>query len=266
MDQPTSIHRSAAQGFQAGAEAYERGRPEYSHEAVERLAKELLIIPGSRILDLAAGTGKLTRLLVGTGAQIIAVEPVAAMRAKLAGSVTGVEILEGTAESIPLPDGSVDAVTVGQAFHWFDGDRALEEIHRVLRPHGGLGLIWQARDPVRPWMRQLEEIIDRADDGHPRFRTHEWRAAFERTRLFTPLEAADYATVQRGDLETFVDRVASISYIAALPDEDRAAVLAEVRELLTTDLELAGADVIELPYRVHVYWAFALPAEHRLPT
>jgi SAM-dependent methyltransferase len=259
-----TIDDAAARGFEAGAEAYERGRPEYSTEAVERLARELLILPGTRVLDLAAGTGKLTRLLVPTGAEIVAVEPVAAMRDQLARAVPGVEILDGTAEAIPLPDGSVNAVTVGQAFHWFDGDRALAEIHRVLQPHGGLALIWQARDPVRPWMRQLEEIIDRADDGHPRFRTHEWRLAFDRSHLFGPLESADYATVQRGDLETFVDRVASISYVAALPDEARAGVLSEVRELLTTDLEIAGAQVIELPYCVHLYWAFALSAEHRL--
>lgn len=261
-----SIHRSAAEGFQAGADAYERGRPAYSQEAVERLAKELLILPGSRVLDLAAGTGKLTRLLVPTGADIVAVEPVAAMRARLASAVPGIETLDGTAEAIPLPDGSVDAVTVGQAFHWFHGDRALAEIHRVLRPHGGLGLIWQARDPVRPWIEQLNAIIDRADDGHPRFRTLEWRAAFERSRLFGPLESAEYATVQRADEATIVDRVASISYIAALPDEARSAVLSEVRELLATDVELRDADVIELPYKVHVYWTFALPAEHLLPT
>jgi len=261
-----TIHPSAARGFEAGAEAYERGRPDYSPEAVERLARELLVLPGTRVLDLAAGTGKLTRLLVPIGADIVAVEPVPAMRAQLARAVPGIEILDGTAEAIPLPDGSVDAVTVGQAFHWFDGDRALAEIHRVLRPHGGLGLIWQARDPVRPWIEQLNQIIDRADDGHPRFRTFEWRAAFERSRLFGPLDSADYATVQRGDLETFVDRVASISYVAALPEEARAGVLSEVRELLATDLETAGADVIELPYRVHVFWTFALATEHLLAT
>lgn len=258
-----TIHRSAAVGFGASADAYERGRPAYSLEAVERLAKELLILPGTHVLDLAAGTGKLTRPLVAIGAEVVAVEPVAAMRAKLA-DVPGVEILDGTAEAIPLPDGSVDVVTVGQAFHWFDGERALAEIHRVLGPHGGLGLIWQARDPIRPWIKRLDEIIDRADDGHPRFRTFEWRGAFERSDRFGPLESADYTTVQRADVETLIDRVASISYIAALPDEARAAVLAEVRELLTTDVELAGADAIELPYRVHVYWTFALRTEHLL--
>jgi SAM-dependent methyltransferase len=252
-----TIHRAAAIGFEAGADAYERGRPGYSPEAVERLVRELAIRPGSRVLDLAAGTGKLTRMLAPTGATIVAVEPVAAMRAKLAAAVPGIEIRGGTAEAIPLPERSVDAVTVGQAFHWFDGDRALAEIHRVLRPGGGLGLIWQAREPARPWIERLNEIIDRADDGHPRFRTGEWRAAFERTAAFEPLRSADYGTVQRGDRDLFVDRVASISYVAALRPDRREAVLDEVRALLATDPETATAETIELPYRAHVYWTRA---------
>lgn len=252
-----SIHPSAAQGFQAGAEAYERGRPAYAPDAVDRLIAELRIGPGVRVLDLAAGTGKLTRMLGPTGASIVAVEPVAAMRDQLATLMPELMILDGIAEAIPLPDSSVDAVTVGQAFHWFDGDRTLPEIHRVLRAGGGLGLIWQARDPVRPWIERLNEIIDRADDGHPRFRTGAWREAFERSPLFDPIEEAEYPTVQRGDLSVFVDRVASISYVARLPDDQREAVLDEVRRLLAEDPDTAGRDVIELPYQAHVYWTRA---------
>jgi SAM-dependent methyltransferase len=252
-----TIHPSAAVGFQAGAEAYERGRPAYALEAVERLIAELAIGPASSVLDLAAGTGKLTRMLVPSGATIVAVEPVEGMRREFTRLLPGVEIRDGTAEAIPVADASVDAVTVGQGFHWFDGDRALPEIHRVLRHHGGLGLIWQARDPVRRWIARLNEIIDRADDGHPRFRTGDWRAAFERSPLFDPLEEAEYPTVQRGDVALFVDRVASISYVARLPGERREAVLDEVRGLLATDPDTAGRAVIELPYRAHLYWTHA---------
>ena len=120
-----AIHESAAKGFAAGADAYERGRPEYSPEAIERLAGELGIGPGSRVLDLAAGTGKLTRQLAATGAELVAVEPIAEMRAKLIAALPQVEAVEGTAEAIPLPNHSVDAVVVGQAFHWFDSIRAV---------------------------------------------------------------------------------------------------------------------------------------------
>jgi SAM-dependent methyltransferase len=259
----TEIHDSAARGFQAGADAYERGRPDYSPAAIAHLVRELGIGPESRVLDLAAGTGKLTRAVAPTGASIVAVEPVEAMRAHLLRTAPAAEALVGTAEAIPLPDASVDAVVVGQAFHWFDGDRALAEIHRVLRPGGGLGLIWQARDPVRPWIVRLNEVIDRLDDGHPRFRTDAWRQAFERTPLFEPLRSAEFEHVQRGGPELFVDRVASISYIAAAAPEARAALLDEVRELLRTDPDTAGQDVIELPYRAKVFWTHATDAGRR---
>jgi SAM-dependent methyltransferase len=219
--------------------------------------RELGIGPDNRVVDLAAGTGKLTRMLVPTGATITAVEPVEAMRAVLARVVPGIDAISGTAEAIPLRDRSIDAMTVGQAFHWFDGDRALREIHRVLRRGGGLGLIWQARDPIRPWIERLDKIIDRPDEGQPRFRTFAWRSAFDRTELFDPLESAEYTTVQRGSIETFIDRVMSISYVAALPSEERTALMTEVRTLLQTDPGTAGLDVIELPYRVHVYWTHA---------
>ena len=248
------IHESAAKGFAAGADAYERGRPEYSPEAVERLIAELAVGPGKRVLDLAAGTGKLTRQLVGTGAELVAVEPIAEMRAKLQAVLPDVEAIDGTAEAIPLPNHSLDAVVVGQAFHWFDGVRAVSEIRRVLRPEGALGLIWQARELSRPWIEQLDAIIDRADDGHPRFRTMEWREAFDRTRLMAPLESTTFRTVPRASPETIVDRVASISYIAAMSEGRRAAVLDEVRTLLATDGDTAGADLVELPYTAHIYW------------
>ncbi len=249
-----AVHETAAKGFSAGADAYERGRPDYSRDAVAALVHELRIGPGKRVLDLAAGTGKLTRQLVDTGAELIAVEPVAEMRAKLVAALPGVEAIDGTAERIPLPNHSVDAVVVGQAFHWFDGVRAVSEIRRVLRPTGALGMIWQSRDPNRPWLERLEEIIDRASEGNPRFRTEEWREAFGRVALFKEIEHATFGHIQRGDQEIIIDRVASISYVAVLPDDRRAPILAAVRELLANDPDTARASVVELPYVAHVYW------------
>ena len=137
------IHPAAAAGFGRSAEAYERGRPGYPDAAVDRLVAAL---PGRRVVDLAAGTGKLTRALVARGCDVVAVEPVAEMRALIAPPARAVE---GVAEATGLPDASADAVTVAQAFHWFDGPRALAEIHRVLRPGGVLALIWNRRDTHR---------------------------------------------------------------------------------------------------------------------
>jgi MOSC domain-containing protein YiiM/SAM-dependent methyltransferase len=255
-----AIHESAAKGFAAGADAYERGRPEYSPDAIATLVRELGIGPGTRVLDLAAGTGKLTRQIAPSGAEVIAVEPIAEMRAKLEAVLPNVEAIEGTAERIPLPNHSVDAVVIGQAFHWFDGIPALSELRRVLKPGGAVGLIWQPRDPRLPWIERLDEIIDRADDGHPRFRTMDWRATFDWTALFEPLQTADFETVQRGGPETIVDRVASISYVAAMSEARRQRVLDEVRELLASDPDTKGAEVIELPHVAHIYWTRPTPA------
>ena len=154
-----TIHE-AARGFEHAPKPYEIGRPPYPPEAIERLVAELEIEDGKRVLDLAAGTGKLTRLLVPTGAFVVAVEPVEGMRAALMTSLPQVEAVAGTAEAIPLPNGSVDAVTVGQAFHWFDGDAALAEIHRVLRPGGRLGLIWNVKDESVDWIEKLGGIME----------------------------------------------------------------------------------------------------------
>ena len=140
------IPEAAAQGFGQGAEAYESARPSYPPDAVGEIARVCALGPGRRVLDLAAGTGKLTRLLVPAGAEVVAVEPVAAMREVLGSVLPGVEALDGTAESIPLPDASVDAVTVAQAFHWFDAPVARAEIARVLGGGGARVLVWDTRD------------------------------------------------------------------------------------------------------------------------
>ena len=156
----SELHEAAAQGFPGAAASYEAGRPTYPPQAVARLARELHLGTGRAVLDLAAGTGKLTALLVVTGSEVVAVEPVAEMRAVLEAALPGVRALPGTAEAIPLGSGTVDAVTVGQAFHWFRGDEALREIHRVLRPGGGLGLLWNDRDTSVPWVARLSELME----------------------------------------------------------------------------------------------------------
>jgi SAM-dependent methyltransferase len=246
------VHRSALQGFARASEAYELGRPGYPLKAVARLARELRLRPGRVVLDLAAGTGKLTALLVGTGAEVVAVEPVAEMRAVLERELPGVRALAGAAEAIPLDVSSVDAVTVGQAFHWFHGDEALAEIHRVLRPGGGLGLVWNVRDTSVSWVARLTEIIEPHRGDAPAYRTGAWREAFERTDLFGPLGHAEMRHVHHLIPDGVVARIASISFIAELPQADREGVLAEVRELLATDPATRGRVEVELPYRTDV--------------
>lgn len=201
------------------------------------------------MLDLAAGTGKLTRQLVPTGADLVAVEPVEGMRRKLAETVPGVQTLDGTAERIPLGEGSVDTVLCAQAFHWFDGERALAEIHRVLRPGGALALIWNVRDEAVEWERRLSALLKRIESGAPRKRWGRWREAFEQTTLFTPLEERRFRHRQEGDVETMLARVASISFVSALPDAQRASFLEEVRKLVGP----RRAPLV-MHYRTEVYW------------
>jgi SAM-dependent methyltransferase len=249
-----AIHQSAARGFALAPADYERGRPMYPFEAVRRLVRELRIKPTSTVLDLAAGTGKLTRLLAQLGSDIVAVEPVAEMRERLVETLQSVTALGGTAEDIPLDDESIDAVTVGQAFHWFDGDAALAEIHRVLRPGTRLGLIWNVKDESVDWVRQLAEIIEPYRGSAPRVASGAWKEAFERTELFTPLERARFSFVHQTDVVTVLARVTSISFIAALAPRVRERVVAQVRELLSVHPDTRGQRVFPLRYRTGVYW------------
>ena len=152
----TGVHPTAWAGFTRSAAAYERARPDYPAGALGWLAERLGLTAGATVLDLAAGTGKLTRPLLAAGFEVIAVEPVAEMRSALPAEAT---VLDGLAERIPLPAASVDAVTVAQAFHWFAGDAALAEIHRVLRPGAALGLIWNRRRMSDPLNQEIEELI-----------------------------------------------------------------------------------------------------------
>jgi SAM-dependent methyltransferase len=244
----------ASVGFGRAAGIYDRGRPDYPPDAVEHLVRVFNITPQSRAVELGAGTGKFTTHLAARGAQIIAVEPVANMRAKLTERLPSVQVVDGTAESIPLPDQSIDAVFAAQAFHWFRADVALVEIHRVLKPGGRLGLIWNVRDESAPWVNRLTEIIDPHEGTAPRYRTMEWRSAFKSGNLFTTLETRAFAHHQRVTPAGLIDRVASISFIAALPEAERDAVLDQVRTLLRSDPALCGVEQIDLPYRTHTYW------------
>jgi SAM-dependent methyltransferase len=232
---------------------YERGRPGYPDEAVN-----VADVPvSSSVLDVGAGTGKLTRLLLTRFARVVAVEPADAMRRLLAELCPDAEALTGSAEAIPLADASVDAVFSAEAFHWFDGERALAEIERVLRPGGALVLMWNVpAGPTQPPIEALERLVDeRAPQDiayHPcdlnadRFASGEWRAPFAGSP-FGELREASFANVQALDRDAFVALLASMGWVADLPDDERLPLLDTMRSLL-------DADEYVRPWETLVYW------------
>lgn len=250
-----TIHETAARGFSAAADAYERGRPDYPADAVATVVEQLDLRAGRTVLELGAGTGKLTRLLVPSGARVLALEPVPEMRARLAATAPSVELIEGTAEAIPLPAGSVDAVVVAQAFHWFDAIRAVSEIHRVLRPGGRLLLAWNTRDETVPWVKAMGELVHALEQGEPQAHNETWRESLARCALFEPFVSRTFHHVQSLSEAAVLDRVASVSYVAAADPVRRAALLSDVAAVLRSDPETAGRPMVDLPYDTEIMWA-----------
>jgi SAM-dependent methyltransferase len=227
----TRIDPLAAAGFGSAAGLYERARPSYPEDAVAWIVERAGLRPGRTVVDVGAGTGKLTRLLVPSGARVIAAEPVAEMRAKLEEAEPRAEAVDATAEELPLADGAADAVTAAQSFHWFDHDRALPELHRVLRPGGLLVLVWNMRDTTDPLQRAVEDVlrplrtVPYAEDPGG------WRAALADSPLFGAAEKRRFRNVQPTSVDGLVERFASTSFVAAMAEDERASLLARLREL-----------------------------------
>jgi SAM-dependent methyltransferase len=247
------IRSVALKGFGNAAQAYARGRPDYPDEMLNWLRRDLEIGPSKTAIDLGAGTGKFTKLLLQTDARIIAVEPVDAMRAELAASLPGVRVIAGTAQSMALSNGTGDAVICAQAFHWFATELALAEIHRVLKPGGRLGLVWNVRDDSVDWVAAITKIITPYEGDAPRYYKGDWRRPFA-GRLFSDLIEARFAYQHLGTAQqVIVDRFLSVSFIAALPDDERLRVAEQLNELISTHPELRGRETISFPYQTHAY-------------
>jgi SAM-dependent methyltransferase len=236
-------------------EDYERGRPGWPPEVVDIAG----LPPAATVLELGPGTGKLTRLLVSTFSRVVAVEPAEAMRRMLVSLCPEAEVLAGSAEEIPLADASVDAVFAAECFSWFDGERALAEIARVLRPRGVLVLLWNLpAGPTEPSIAAAEQLLrrrgpDRAEVGYDpldlnttRYASGEWRLAFPASP-FEELQETRLPNPQTVDRDGLVAFFASMGWIADLPDVDRFPLLDEVRSLL-------AADEYRRPWETHVHW------------
>ena len=252
------VHATARVGFEANVDAYVRGRPEYPLSAVR---PEVEALPeGAEVADLASGTGKLTSALLACGlGRVLAIEPAAAMRKAFSARFPGLRVEEGTAEAMPCQDGSIDAVFVGQAFHWFATVGALREIHRVLRPGGRLVLIWNLEDEAVPWVASLRALYERYDGGIPQFRLGLWRRVWETAEaksLFRVVAERQEQHVPRASRQQCWDRIVSKSYISALDEKEQNKLREQCERVL--DGVFAGVapnGTVEYPQKTTVFTA-----------
>jgi SAM-dependent methyltransferase len=227
-----------AASFDRAAVVYERSRPEYPAEAVDWL----LPAGATTVLDLGAGTGKLTRALAARGLEVFAVDPSPKMLEQLRAAIPGATVSVGTAEDIPLADASVDAIVVGQAWHWVDQDAALPSVARVLRPGGTLGLVWNIRDDRVPWVVRLTAVMHPAEGEIFMDTGHIDRGPFGDIESANFEWSRDFA---RGDL---LDLVRSRSYFITAGPEEQASILSGVNHLLDTDPDIGGRSSWSMPY------------------
>ena len=267
------VHEVAEAGFGGAAALYDRSRPSYPPEAVAFFVDVLGVRPGARVCDLAAGTGIFTRLLTPYGVDLVACEPVEGMRAQLRSGLPDVVMVAGTAERLPFADRSLDAVTIMQALHWFDGPAATRELHRVVRPGGRVGFAWNARDRSIDWVDRVWAIMDRVEKSAP-WRDHGepangqqfgdpngWTQGHAGTFSsgFSPVVYASFRHAQQVTHAGVVDRVAGVSHVQTLAPGERERVLDEVRTVLATHPDTAAREELALPYRVDCYWTERLP-------
>jgi SAM-dependent methyltransferase len=232
-----------ARSFGRVAAEYENGRPEYPREAVAWL---LEAAPDGTVVDLGAGTGKLTRGLVGLRPDVVAIEPLDELRQILKTAVPGIDTISGTAEAIPLADESAAAVTVGQAFHWFDLELTLPEIARVLIPGGVMGVIWNLMDKSVPWIHDLAVILGTEGPSW----SDRWLGKMPEVECSPLFEVVGFSTfrhVPNLTVEALLDRASSVSRIALLTDAEREAVREQVMILLSSHPDTCGHEQIAFP-------------------
>jgi SAM-dependent methyltransferase len=237
--------------FGAHAAAYERARPAWPEAAAQWL------VPGGAelVVELGAGTGKLTRAVSALGTRVVAVEPDPRMLAVLNG--LGLEGVDGSAEAIPFDDGVADGVVAGSSLHWFELERALPEIHRVLRPGGRFGFGWNHRDDRHPAIARMGRTVYEAQARRPgpRWRSRDWAAELTESGLFRDVEHALFEHVHELPREALADHLLSYSGVAALPEDERRRIFGEVAQLIDADPSLGDGETLRLPFVVAAYRA-----------
>jgi SAM-dependent methyltransferase len=249
-----AIHHAAELGYQRAAADYERVRPSYPTRSLAVLADALDLRAGRCVAEVGAGTGKFTRLLALTGARVVALEPVAAMRDRLAELLPQVEVVDGLAEATGLPDGAMDAVVAAQAWHWFDPSAALAEVERITHRRGRLGLVWNTLDETVPWVAEYSKIYRQwRTESVPGHRDGRWRRFFDELPGWSPLRAEHVPNPYVTDREGVLGQALTSSVISTLDAASRAQVRHELEAVLDRHKESCG-DRIEIPYVTDLYW------------
>jgi SAM-dependent methyltransferase len=240
--------------FQTDTGAYERGRPEYPQKVVDFFSVSFPILPNSVVLEIGVGTGKFTKLLLEAGVQIIALEPLENMRNKFTQMFPTIQVIDGVAESIPLPDKSVGSCDRGSGVSLVRRAQSDEEIHRVLKPNGNLGLVWNVQNRSHDWVEKLGQIVDVHEKGIAQYRTSQWKNAFATFKIFSPLQEVKFQHTHASTPEMIIDRVDSISFIQALPEAERKKALKEVRNLIESHPDIRSKTTIDFPYITDVFF------------
>ena len=249
------LHPKAALGFSREAHTYAKARPDYPEATLDWLRNRLDLGPGRCVLEVGAGTGKFTQRLLQAGATVLALEPVDEMRAELESRHPEIDVCKGVAAHLPFDEQSVDAIVCAQAFHWFAASEVLDEFARVLKPDGTLGLVWNVRDETVEWVRRLGCLLHEHEVGLPRYTPELVRALFPHSK-FGPLQQVSSRHTQTGPAElVVVERIRSTSFIASMASIEQEQFLERVREILRTEHELRGADLVAFPYCTDMFSA-----------
>lgn len=256
METGKELHAAVQYGFSRSADLYDRARSGYPPAVADRLFKNLKLNPNSRVLELAAGTGKFTERLRQATSDLTVVEPMAAMRELLQSRMPDVRVMDAIAEAVPLPAASFDFIFAATAYHWFDPDESYSELHRLLRPGGGVGLIWTtwSSENLPEWYRAIRKLILPFEGTAPRYKHMKWREPFDKNDEFQMLQFERYDVSRAMTMAEIIDRMLSISYVSALPDLVFHALRREMEEILK-EFTLKG-HVFKMPEEIHLYWTF----------
>lgn len=248
------IHPTAEQGFGQDASMYEYARPNYPSAITSWLTEDMGLNSSTTAIDLAAGTGKFTHYLAETQSKIIAVEPVKAMAEQFEQQHPNIPLISAFSHDIPLENQSVDAIVSAQAFHWFAHIDTLQEVHRLLKPEGHFGLIWNYRDTSYPWVQAISEVIASFEDNTPRFHHQKWQYAFEHQNLFLKKSEKEFSYTHTGTVDKVVcQRLRSTSFIAALPLNEQERIQKTLESIVYDYLNKTTTDIIDFPYCTYAY-------------